>query len=208
MTEALGSSETSVLKRATRRKIPEEPLFTLEVLLIDSCFLECVFISLSTEVLFAVLREVYPRYEVRRAKSLVALKMEAICFSETSVLSGDTCYKCTSEGRRIMTQNRWNVRAFPTDGDIICRERMFRYNCASRRGTHLGTEKSSVQPPGTLHMAISSTELSSQALWSKELQNQCKRYSATFIKIFNEISITICIYIYIYILIPGLENWD
>jgi hypothetical protein len=45
------------------------------------------------EALFAVRREEYPRYELRRFKILVTLMMEVIYSSETSVPSTVTRYK-------------------------------------------------------------------------------------------------------------------
>jgi hypothetical protein len=45
------------------------------------------------EALFTVRREAYPSYELGRFKSLVALKMEAIWPTETSVLTTATRYK-------------------------------------------------------------------------------------------------------------------
>jgi hypothetical protein len=42
--------------------------------------------------LFTVCHEGYPHYELKRFSSLVALEMEVICSSETSVLTTATWY--------------------------------------------------------------------------------------------------------------------
>jgi hypothetical protein len=52
------------------------------------------------EALFAVHREVLPRYELGVFKNLYILKMEVICSSETSVLSRAT--RCKFPKRHII----------------------------------------------------------------------------------------------------------
>jgi hypothetical protein len=49
------------------------------------------------EALFAVRREAYPRYKRERVQNHVVLKMEAICSSETSVLTRATQYKVPAD---------------------------------------------------------------------------------------------------------------
>jgi hypothetical protein len=107
MVEALNSSETSVVTRATRRNIAEDPILR------SHCLRDLYFINVFWD--FApcgcswnrrfggsyrlhhqdnetldVSREACSLYELGRFKNLVTLKMEMICYSETSVLTRAT----------------------------------------------------------------------------------------------------------------------